>query len=196
VTAGYVGNLGPEFRATTVNGRKPVMSEPTAGASAIRGLRWRLKPAHRCSGSVHGTWWPRSTHLTAELPALLAALSPRLGRIDRVIYDENGWAPIPLIGRVAFGRTEVILDGSSDQSINTLSVIGEQFGRLVLLVVPPSTPPIRAYTAVMTAASPEDVSTADELLGIGPQQAEDRRIALIARQRWESDGGALRRPAT
>ena len=87
MTAGYVGNLGPEFRATTVNGRKPVMSEPTAGASAIRGLRWRLKPAHRCSGSVHGAWWPRSTHLTAELPALLAALSPRLGRIDRVIYD-------------------------------------------------------------------------------------------------------------
>ena len=48
----------------------------------------------------------------------------------------------------------------------------------------------------MTAASPEDVSTADELLGIGPQQTEDRRIALIARQRWESDGGALRHPGT
>lgn len=154
----------------------------------------RLKPAHRCCGSVHGAWWPRSTLLTTELPALLAALLPRLGRIDRVIYDENGWAPTPSRGRVVFGGSEVILDGSSDQSINTLSVIGEQFGRLVLLVVPPCTAPARAYTAVMTAASPEDVSTADELLGIGPQRAEDRRIALIAQQRWESDGGALRRP--
>jgi hypothetical protein len=194
VTAGYVGNRGPEFPATTVNGRKSVMSEPTVGASVVRGLRLRLKAAHRRCGFVHGAWWPRSPHLTAELPALLAALSPRLGRIDRAIYDENGWAPTPLMGRAVFGRTEVILDGSSDQSVNTLSVIGEQFGRLVLLVVPSCTAPIRAYTALM--ASPEDVSTADELLGIGPKQAEDRRIALIARQRWESDGGALRRPGT
>ena len=46
----------------------------------------------------------------------------------------------------------------------------------------------------MTASKPEDVSTADELLGIGPQQAQDRRLALLAQQRWESEGGALRRP--
>jgi len=37
------------------------------------------------------------------------------------------------------------------------------------------------------------VSTPDELLGIGPQQAQDRRLALLAQQRWESEGGALRR---
>ena len=53
--------------------------------------------------------------------------------------------------------------------------------------------PTRAYTAVMTAAKPDDVSTTDELLGIGKQAAEDRRFALMAHQRWESDGGALRR---
>jgi hypothetical protein len=46
----------------------------------------------------------------------------------------------------------------------------------------------------MIAATPEDDSTPDELLRIGPRQAEDRRIALIAQQRWESDGGALRLP--
>lgn len=32
---------------------------------------------------------------------------------------------------------------------------------------------------------------ADELLDIGAREAEDRRIALIAQQRWETDGGAL-----
>jgi hypothetical protein len=45
----------------------------------------------------------------------------------------------------------------------------------------------------MTASKPDDVSTPDELLGIGPQQAQDRRLALLAQQRWESEGGALRR---
>jgi hypothetical protein len=161
--------------------------------SVPRGLRLRLKPAHQRRGFVQGAWWPRSTQLTTELPTLLAALSLRLGgRINRVIYDENGWAPAPL--HLNFGGGEVILDGSAEQSINTLSVIGEQFGTLVLLVVPPYTDPTRAYTTVMAAASPDNVSTTDELLGIGARAAEERRLALLAHQRWESEGGALRRP--
>ena len=83
--------------------------------------------------------------------------------------------------------------GLATTSTNTLSLIGEGFGRLVLLVVPPYTNPTRAYTAVMTASKPDDVSTPDELLGIGPREAQDRRHALLAHQRWESEGGALRR---
>jgi hypothetical protein len=71
-------------------------------------------------------------------------------------------------------------------------VIGEGLARLDLLVVPPFTNPIRAYTAVMTAAKPDDVSNPDELLGIGPRAAQDRRQALMAHQRWESEVGALR----
>jgi hypothetical protein len=45
----------------------------------------------------------------------------------------------------------------------------------------------------MTAAKANNESTPDELLGIGKQEAEDRRIALMAHQRWDSDGGALPR---
>jgi len=59
-----------------------------------------------------------------------------------VIYDEDTWAPTPL--EMEFESQSVILDGSSDQSIDTLSVISEQFGRLVLLIVPPYTDPTRA----------------------------------------------------
>jgi hypothetical protein len=44
----------------------------------------------------------------------------------------------------------------------------------------------------MKASNPDNVSTPDELLGIGPQQAQDRRLAQLAHQRWESEGGALR----
>jgi hypothetical protein len=67
-------------------------------------------------------------------------------------------------------------------------------GRLHLLVVPPETDSTVAYSAVMTAASPNNHSTPDDLLGIGAKEATDRRQALIAQQRWESDGGAVRRP--
>jgi hypothetical protein len=164
---------------------------PQASPSAVRSLRLRLKPAHQRSGFVQGAWWPRSTQLLTELPPLMAALSLRLGRIKRVVYDENNWAPASL--RMEFRGCSVILEGLSDQSPNTVSVIGEQFGRLVLLVVPPDTDPTRAYTMVMTAARPDDVSTADELLGIGAQEGEHRRPALMAHQRCQSDGGALRR---
>ncbi|WP_072943961.1 DUF5994 family protein [Rhodococcus koreensis] len=148
----------------------------------------RLKPA-QSRGFVQGAWWPRSTHLTDELPALLTALSRRLGPIDRIAYDENGWAPAP--SRIDHAGNTVDLRHSKDQSSNTLAITGEKFGRLVLLVVPPYTDPVFAYATIMTAASPRDVSTADELLAIGAREAEDRRLALRAQHRWESEGGAL-----
>jgi hypothetical protein len=165
------------------------VNAPQAGPSAVRGLRLRLKPAHQSPGFVQGAWWPRSTQLTTELPALMAAVSLRLSNIDRVIYDENGWAPT--LSGIEVSGNAVTLHGSADEPANTLSVISEQLGKLVLLVVPPYTNPTRAYRAVMTAANPDDASTADELLGIGAREAEDRRIALIAQQRWETDGGTL-----
>ena len=174
------------------------MSAPTlhvdarrTGPTVSRGLRLRLKSAHPSCGSVQGAWWPRSDQLHTELPLLLTALSPRVGSVDRVIYDETSWAPAS--SRMEFRGRSVVLEGSHNESADTLSVIGEGFGRLVLLIVPPYTNPTRAYTAVMTASKPDDVSSPDELLGIGRREAQDRRLALMAHQRWESEGGALRR---
>jgi hypothetical protein len=171
----------------------PTLTFGTAQArrSRIGYLRLRLKPAGRSGGPVQGAWWPRNDQLFIELPPLLAALTPWVGCIDRVIYDETSWAPESL--RMEFRGRSIMLEGSSTTSPNTLSVIGEGFGRLVLLIVPPYTNPTRAYTAVMTASKPDNVSTPDELLGIGRREAQDRRLALMAHQRWESDGGALRR---
>jgi hypothetical protein len=170
----------------------PTLSFGTAQArrSGIGYLRLRLKPADRSGGLVQGAWWPRSHQLFKELPSLLAALAPRVGFVDRVIYDETGWAPQAL--RMEFRGRSIILEGSST-STNALSVVGKGFGRLVLLIVPPYTNPTRAYAAVMTASKPDNVSTPDELLGVGRREAQDRRLAQLAQQRWESDGGALRR---
>src|SRR3954468_13068266 len=80
------------------NGRQHMLTitENIADASARRPaigtLRLQLKPAHRSCGFVQGAWWPRSTELTGELPALLAALSLRVGSIDSVLYHESGWS--------------------------------------------------------------------------------------------------------
>ena len=171
----------------------PTLSFGTARAhrSRIGYLRLRLKPADRSGGPVQGAWWPRSDQLFIELPPLLAALTPRVGPVDRVIYDETGWAPQSLL--MEFRGRSIMLEGSSITSPNTLSVIGEGFGRLVLLIVPPYTNPTRAYAAVMTASKPDEVSTPDELLGVGRREAQDRRLAQLAQQRWEFEGGALRR---
>jgi hypothetical protein len=171
----------------------PTLSFVTAQArrSGIGYLRLGLKPADRSGGLVQGAWWPRSDQLFIQLPPLLAALAPRVGSVERVIYDETRWAPQAL--RMEFRGRSIILEGSSTTSTNTLSVIGKGFGRLVLLIVPPYTNPTRAYTAVMMASKSDDLSSPDELLGIGRREAQDRRLALMAQERWESDGGALRR---
>jgi hypothetical protein len=79
----------------------------------------------------------------------------------------------------------------SQQSANVISVSGQEFGRLILLVIPPHTDATHAYTAVTTAANADDSSTPNQLLGIGVQSAKDRPHAPIALQRWESDGGTL-----
>jgi len=171
----------------------PILPFTTAQTrrSGIGYLRLRLKPAHQSCGSVQGAWWPRTNQLFTELPLLLAVLSPRVGSVDRVIYDQSSWAPESL--RIEFRGRSIILEGSATTSTNTLSLIGDGFGKLVLLVVPPRTNPTRAYTAVMTASKPDNELTPDELLGIGSREAQDRRHALLAQQRWESEGGALRR---
>jgi hypothetical protein len=77
---------------------------------------------------------------------------------------------------------------------NVVSVLGPRFGRLDLLVVPPYTEPTFAYTVVMTAASVNDASTPDQLLGIS-RRVDERVLSPIALERWEADGGALPLPS-
>lgn len=175
------------------------MSAPTLSFQTTQERRWtveshrlRLKPAHGSPGFVQGGWWPRTDQLHTELPDLLAALSSRSRAVDRIIYDENRWAPASM--RMEFRGHSVIVEGSGNKSTNTLSVIGKQFGTLVLLVVPPNTDPAAARAAVRAAANPDDVSTAEQLLEIGMRSARTRRQASKTQQPCASDSGALRRP--
>jgi len=152
-------------------------------------LRLLLKPAHRSCGFVQGAWWPRSTELGSELPALLAALTLRVGSIDSVRYHKSNWSAAP--SSIKHQGDQVTL-GAYPQWPNVVSLFGPRFGRLDLLVVPPYTEPTHAYDVVMTAARADDASTPDQLLGI-TRLVDERPLCPIWLQRWESDGGARAR---
>lgn len=149
--------------------------------------RLRLKSKAPQSGYVDGAWWPRTDDLTTELPDLLAVLSVRLGRIDRVLYRLKAWAAAPR--ELVTGGRAVHLDGYRLQPTNTIEVLGLDRDRLTLLVIPPYTDAADAHTAMMTAAEPDNTATVDGLLRIGPRDRDRRRQAATAQQRWESDGG-------
>lgn len=142
--------------------------------------RLRLKPAHSSAGFVQGGWWPRSDQLYVELPLLLAALPSRAGTIERVVYDENYWAPAAL--RQEFRGHSVILEPSTT-SPNTLTVSGKRFGTLVLLVVPHDADQATAITAMTMAADPDNASTAEDLLRIATPARRQRRRASMTHQR-------------
>ncbi|WP_232321037.1 DUF5994 family protein [Mycobacterium shimoidei] len=156
---------------------------------ALAALRLRLKPAHRSCGYVQGAWWPRSTRLAGELPSLLEALSLRFGMIDRIRYHENDWPPTP--PSIKHRGADVILD-ASQESPNVITAFGREFGKLTLLVIPPRTDAADAHAAMSAASNSGDVSAPDQLLGLDHHIGKDRRHALSALQRWESDSRALR----
>jgi len=137
--------------------------------------RLRLKPKAPQSGYVDGAWWPRSDDLAAELPDLLAVLSVRLGRIDRVLYNLNEWAK-PSAKLVTGGR-RVRLDGYRRQPLTTLEVLGLNRNKIALLVVPPNTDPNEAHAILMAAAAPSNDSTVDSLL---MNSARDRENSMQA----------------
>jgi hypothetical protein len=156
---------------------------PQPRRSIAETLRLRLKPVRRSRGHVRGAWWPRSTRLADELHALLEEFAQRLGEIDRVHYHHTDWSPATPVLKHQGG--EVILDPSAE-SPNVITLFGERFGRLPLLLVPPYTDASQAYAAMTTAASAGDESTPGQLLGHTERRAEDRRQALTASQRWAS----------
>ncbi|WP_195849651.1 DUF5994 family protein [Rhodococcus sp. AQ5-07] len=142
--------------------------------------RLRLKPEPQNStsvpiGSVDGAWWPYSTDLEAELPELLAAVITRLGPIDRVAYELNGWDSRTT--RLPFAGRSVRLDGYRFQPHGTVYVTGVDGRRLVILVVPPHCDPDAAHRALSVAAQAGNQSLVTELLSnAAPQTTADRQL--------------------
>ncbi|ASR36634.1 hypothetical protein BAY61_18330 [Prauserella marina] len=159
-------------------------------------LRLRLKPKAPTTGYVDGAWWPRSRDLAAELPALLAVLAIRPGRIERVTYNLTMWEPAAR--RLTIEGRTVRLEGFRSQHPDTVTVTGQGRQRLTLLVVAPETTPASAHDTLMTASQRDNVDSTDTLLAlsrvtpVATLKNTGTELMEAATQRWEVDGGRVR----
>src|SRR5690349_7982426 len=97
-------------------------SQAMAGGERNGLARLRLKPNTTIvTGHVDGGWWPRSPDLAAELPGLLSASAPLIGRIERVGYHFADWGPTPR--KIRFDGAVVRLGGYRWQRAATVDVI-------------------------------------------------------------------------
>ena len=138
-----------------------LITNPLRSRGPDTDVRLRLKPAAPASGHVDGSWWPRSRDLATELPALLAAVTDRLGTAERVSYHLGDWEPSGR--RIDVDGFAVRLSGFRFQPTATIDVLGPQ-KRITLLVIPPDTSPRAAEDALTAAAQPGNTDTVDALL--------------------------------
>ncbi len=113
--------------------------------------RLRLKPEDRHSDYIDGAWWPRSTDLATELPELLAALTTRLGRVDRIVYDPDSWSPPPR--QLTAAEHSISLEPYRFRSRNTMDVVGSNSAITLLGVILPSTDSRTAHSAMADAVT-------------------------------------------
>jgi len=154
-------------------------------------LRLRLKPQAPTTGYVDGAWWPRSRDLVTELPALVAVLQIRLGRVERVSYNLTAWGPTERT--IEVDGLVVRLAGYRSQHPDTVDVIGPR-QQLTLLVVPPESSAQAAHRALMAAGRLGNTDPVEDLLRPDPLQPPVVRGGDEPEdeQRWELESGHLR----
>jgi hypothetical protein len=174
--------------------RSPTLAGNTATATP---LRLQLDPNRPAEPYLDGAWWPRSTELSAELPALLEELSAHLGSIALVGYHRDAWNAAP--GHLDLAGHPVHLQGFVSPNPPTLVVIADTGRRVTLRVVPPETDSASASQAMtaathrsteprtggpVTAASAAETRSLDELaarLARLPGNTDPEQAALISK---------------
>ena len=142
-----------------------VISETKTSQSSTGDLRLDLKPEGSTTGFVDGAWWPHSTELADEVPALLEAITDRLGSVERVSYNLAGWASASR--RVEAGGIRVRLDGFRTRPPHTIDISGVNDHRVTLLVIPPTTELAVARGIMQRASTPGNCDSTDTLLTNG-----------------------------
>ncbi|UBU11451.1 DUF5994 family protein [Nonomuraea gerenzanensis] len=135
--------------------------QPSARSRPDRPPRIFLEPTLTRDGTLDGAWWPYSTDLCRELPALIRILQDRLGPVLRIRLDRAAWDEVPV---------HLLLDGrflrvsSLSATPHTIRMIrGNQDGFLLLVIPPDTTAPVAA-AAMKTAARTGNTLTANEIL--------------------------------
>ncbi|MFH8557061.1 DUF5994 family protein [Streptomyces celluloflavus] len=166
---------------TSVSGR--VLSSPA---------RLSFAPAGSPPGLLDGAWWPRSRDLFRELPALIAVLDVRWGRITHVTVNPTYWPVVPRKVPVA-GHTVHVGWFAAEQDPNKLILLSYTMGRWDLLVIPPETDPTAAARLMSAASTPGGLLTASALMA-SEHTTHDAQEALWREEEWESEGGAALAP--
>jgi hypothetical protein len=126
-------------------------SIPDTGAESTRpDSRLVFPPSPTAHGVLDGSWWPRTRDPATELPALIAAVTDRLGVVGRIALNADAWdtrpQQIPIVGQQV-----VRLDWFGAWDAHTIRLIGYDSSHLDLLV-PPDTATALALTCLAIAA--------------------------------------------
>jgi hypothetical protein len=131
---------------------------PAGAPTTPTPLRLQLDPNKPAEPYLDGAWWPRSTELPDELPALLKALSAHLGPIALIGYRRDGWNPAP--DQLDHAGYAVHLEGFVSPGPPTLVVVDKSGRRITMRVVPPETD--SAAAAELMAANATHYSGHDD----------------------------------
>jgi Family of unknown function (DUF5994) len=175
--------------------QQALVSETNPDNAAGRRLRItnRLPSEH-----IDGAWWPCSTDLVAELPALLSTLTQRLGQVVMVGYVRNGWTHTPPEVEIAGQTIELLAFDSAEPA--SVILVGHDGHHLTLRVISPQTSEPDAQQALSAvperscAGTGTAVAAARSLAEVADKLArhegrdDDRRNAEI--MRWCEDAAA------
>jgi hypothetical protein len=150
-------------------------------------LRLDLKPEAPATGAVDGGWWPHARDLAAEAPALLAALTARLGTVEGVSYNLDDWGATRR--EITIDGARVRLAGYRSQHRDTIDVYSRRRLVTLLVVAPEATAP-HARAALRAAADRANTDGVEALLLAPPARSVDD----AADQRSEIDGAAVHSP--
>jgi hypothetical protein len=180
-------------------------SIPDTGAETMKpDSRLAFPPSPTARGVVDSSWWPRTRDPAAELPALIAAVTDRLGMADRIALNADAWDTRPQ--RITTGGQHVVrLDWSGAWDAHTIRLTGRDPSHLDLLVIPPDTATVVALTCLAIAAvqnmspspraDPFPIGTrshSGRCRRLGGRGGRSRRAQREQASRWETDGGRVR----
>jgi hypothetical protein len=158
-------------------------------------------PSPTAQGVVDGSWWPRTRDPAAELPALIAAVTDRLGMVNRIALNADAWDTRPQ-QITTVDQQMVRLDWPDASDAHTIRVTGDDSSHLDLLVIPPDTATNLALTCLAIAAGHNKPSTLRAgrtapctpvtLRSVPPPGGRSRQEQREQVSRWETDGGRVR----
>jgi hypothetical protein len=112
-------------------------------------------------GKLDGAWWPRSRDLATELLGLVEALPEWIGRVVHATVSPPDWNGGPRDIQREGGRLRV---DSFPRDDTKVVLLGTFTTMLIVMVIPPETPPPQAHAALRWGASSDNTQSATDLL--------------------------------